>query len=77
MDDILEIAGKQFHSRLLMGSGKFRTADEMRDAYAAANGEIVTVAIRRLDLDGCHSEEAERGSGARRVTQSECELDRG
>jgi thiazole synthase len=51
VDDILEIAGKQFRSRLLMGSGKFRTADEMRDAYAAAGAEIVTVAIRRLDLD--------------------------
>src|SRR5215210_7352049 len=34
-----------------MGSGKFRTAEEMRDAYAAAEAEIVTVAIRRLDLD--------------------------
>src|SRR3982750_1126183 len=51
VDDILEIAGKQFRSRLLMGSGKFRTAEEMRDAYAAAEAEIVTVAIRRLDLD--------------------------
>jgi thiazole synthase len=51
MGDILEIAGKQFRSRLFMGSGKFRTAEEMRDAYAAADTEIVTVAIRRLDLD--------------------------
>jgi thiazole synthase len=51
MGDILEIAGKQFRSRLLMGSGKFRTAEEMRDAYAAADAEVVTVAIRRLDLD--------------------------
>ena len=51
MDDFLEIAGKRFRSRLMMGSGKFRTADEMRDAYVAAEAEIVTVAIRRLDLD--------------------------
>jgi thiazole synthase len=51
MDDILEIAGKRFQSRLMMGSGKFRTADEMRGAYEAAEAEIVTVAIRRLDLD--------------------------
>jgi thiazole synthase len=51
MDDSLEIAGKRFRSRLMMGSGKFRTADEMRDAYEAAEAEIVTVAIRRLDLD--------------------------
>jgi thiazole synthase len=51
VDDVLEIAGKRFRSRLLLGSGKFRTADEMRDAYAATGTEIVTVAIRRLDLD--------------------------
>ena len=51
MDDSLEIAGKRFQSRLIMGSGKFRTADEMRDAYQAAQAEIITVAIRRLDLD--------------------------
>ena len=51
MDDVLEIGGKKFKSRLLLGSGKFRTADEMRDAYAASGTEIVTVAIRRLDLD--------------------------
>jgi len=51
MDDVLEIAGKQFRSRLLLGSGKFRTADEMRAAYEASGAEIVTVAIRRLDLD--------------------------
>ncbi len=51
MDDMLEIAGKRFRSRLMLGSGKFRTAAEMREAYAAANAEIVTVAIRRLNLD--------------------------
>ena len=51
MDDILEIAGKQFRSRLLMGTGKWRTAEEMRAAFEAAKTEIITVAIRRLDLD--------------------------
>ncbi len=51
MNDVLTIAGKQFRSRLLLGSGKFRTADEMRAAYEAAGAEIITVAIRRLDLD--------------------------
>jgi thiazole synthase len=51
VNDVLEIAGKQFRSRLLLGSGKFRTADEMRAAYEAAETEVVTVAIRRLDLD--------------------------
>jgi thiazole synthase len=51
VDDVLEIAGKRFRSRLMLGSGKFRTADEMRASYEAAETEIVTVAIRRLDLD--------------------------
>lgn len=51
MNDVLEIAGKQFRSRLMMGTGKWRTADEMNAAFEAAEAEIVTVAIRRLDLD--------------------------
>lgn len=51
MDDVLEIAGKRFRSRLILGSGKFRTSQEMLAAYEASGTEIVTVAIRRLDLD--------------------------
>jgi thiazole synthase len=51
MADTLEIAGKTFTSRLFLGSGKFRTADEMRGAYEASGTQMVTVAIRRLDLD--------------------------
>ncbi len=51
MDDVLEIAGKRFKSRLMLGSGKYRTADEMREALEASGTEIVTVAIRRLNFD--------------------------
>lgn len=51
MDDALEIAGKRFGSRLLLGTGKYRTTEEMLAALEAAGTEIVTVAIRRLDLD--------------------------
>jgi thiazole synthase len=51
MDDVLEIAGKRFRSRLMMGTGKWRTAEEMNAAFAAGETEIITVAIRRLDLD--------------------------
>lgn len=51
MDDYLEIAGKKFRSRLLVGTGKYRTAEEMVAALDASGAEIVTVAIRRLDLD--------------------------
>jgi thiazole synthase len=51
MEDYLEIAGKRFRSRLLVGTGKYRTPEEMTAALDASGAEIVTVAIRRLDLD--------------------------
>jgi thiazole synthase len=49
-DDLLSIAGKQYRSRLLVGSGKYRSLDETRDATLAAEAEIVTVAIRRVNI---------------------------
>ncbi|HSP55231.1 MAG TPA: thiazole synthase [Dehalococcoidia bacterium] len=51
MDDPLIIAGKEFRSRLIVGTGKYRTMEEMRDAIDASGAEMVTVAIRRLPLD--------------------------
>jgi thiazole synthase len=48
----LTIGGRQFHSRLLTGTGKFASPETMRDALAAAGTEIVTVALRRADLTG-------------------------
>jgi thiazole synthase len=51
MEDVLEIAGERFRSRLLMGTGKWRSADEMNAAFESGQTEIITVAIRRLDLD--------------------------
>lgn len=50
-DDPLIIAGRAFGSRLIVGTGKYRTMEEMRDAIAASGAEMVTVAIRRLPLD--------------------------
>lgn len=50
-NDPLIIAGKEFTSRLIVGTGKYRTMDEMRDAIDASGAEMVTVAIRRLPLD--------------------------
>jgi thiazole synthase len=47
-----QIAGKEFGSRLLAGTGKFSSPDLMRDALAASGAEIVTVALRRADLSG-------------------------
>jgi thiazole synthase len=48
----LVIAGREFHSRLLIGTGKFAAPELMRDALAASGAEIVTVALRRADLSG-------------------------
>ena len=51
MDDRLTIAGKQFESRLMVGTGKYASPEECVAALDASGAEIVTVAIRRLDLD--------------------------
>ena len=51
MADPLTIAGRDFASRLLVGTGKFRAHTVMRDALLASGAEIVTVALRRVDLD--------------------------
>jgi len=48
----LVIAGRTFTSRLLLGTGKFSSNEIMRDALAASETEIVTVALRRADLSG-------------------------
>jgi thiazole synthase len=50
-DDPLVIAGKEFKSRLIVGTGRHRTMEEMRDSIDASGAEIITVAIRRLPLD--------------------------
>ena len=49
--DNLVIAGKTFRSRLIMGSGKFPSPEVMNASYEAAGTEMVTVALRRLNLD--------------------------
>lgn len=50
LDDPLRIADRAFTSRLLVGTGKFRSHQVMRDALVASEAEIVTVALRRVDL---------------------------
>ena len=50
-NDLLRIADKTFRSRLIVGTGKFRSQEEMTLAHAASGAELITVAIRRLDLD--------------------------
>src|SRR3954451_9697141 len=48
----LIIAGREFRSRLLLGTGKFSSPEIMREALAASGTELVTVALRRADLSG-------------------------
>src|SRR3954467_7218351 len=48
----LVIAGREFQSRLMVGTGKFSAPEAMRDALEASGAEIVTVALRRADLSG-------------------------
>src|SRR5215207_2177900 len=47
-----KIAGREFRSRLMIGTGKFSAPEAMREALAASATEIVTVALRRADLSG-------------------------
>ena len=48
---MLEIAGVTFRSRIMVGTGKYRTNKEMVEAIAASGAEVVTVAVRRVNLD--------------------------
>jgi thiazole synthase len=50
-DTPFAIAGRTFRSRLIVGTGKYRDHATMVAAHAAAGAEIVTVAVRRVDLD--------------------------
>ncbi len=50
LDDPLFIAGVEYNSRLLVGTGKYRDLDETREAILASGAEIVTVAIRRTNI---------------------------
>ena len=50
MNDPFVIGGKSYHSRLLIGTGKYKDFDETRRAVDASGAEIVTVAIRRTNI---------------------------
>jgi thiazole synthase len=47
----LNIAGKEFKSRLFLGTGKFGSPEEMEAAVLASQSELVTVALKRVDLN--------------------------
>ena len=51
LTDRFEIAGQVFQSRLIIGTGKYRTHEEMKAAHRSCGAEMVTVAVRRVPLD--------------------------
>tara|TARA_B100000029_G_scaffold131997_2_gene125850 strand:- start:477 stop:1247 length:771 start_codon:yes stop_codon:yes gene_type:complete len=50
MDDIFTIANKNFNSRLIVGTGKYKNFEETAKAIKASGAEIVTVAVRRVNI---------------------------
>ena len=49
----LVIAGREFNSRLFLGTGKFNNNALMAEAIKASETEMVTVAMKRIELDKC------------------------
>ena len=49
--DTLVIAGRSFGSRLFLGTGKYKDFDTMKAALEASGSEVITVAVRRVELD--------------------------
>src|SRR4051794_37635522 len=49
--DSFTLGGKTFHSRLVIGTGKYKSFAENRDCIVACGAELVTVAVRRVQLD--------------------------
>jgi thiazole synthase len=50
MNDILTIAGRAFSSRLIIGTGKYRTNEQMVEAFERSGAEMITVAVRRVNI---------------------------
>lgn len=55
-EDLLVISGRAFRSRLILGTGKYRSHEETVEAVRASGAEMVTVAVRRVDLDATKQE---------------------
>ena len=51
MTDTFKLAGREFKSRFLLGTGKFKNKADLKDSITASGAEIVTVALRRIDLE--------------------------
>jgi thiazole synthase len=62
MNDALIIAGKAFRSRLIVGTGKYRSFQEMARAHETSGADMVTVAVRRVELPGSSPSAANKQS---------------
>src|SRR5678816_4179355 len=51
VSDVLRIGNLSFQSRLIIGTGKYRSHEEMKAAHRASGAQMVTVAVRRVPLD--------------------------
>jgi len=54
-DDVWTVAGRRFHSRLIVGTGKYKDLVETAAAIEASGAEIVTVAVRRVNLSDANA----------------------
>ena len=52
--DPFVLGGRTFRSRLIIGTGKYSTPEVMKEAHRESGAEIVTVAVRRINLDPAH-----------------------
>jgi len=68
MTDTFQLAGKEFQSRLIVGTGKYRDFAETKRAVEAAGAEIVTVAVRRVNITESGKENLLDYLDARRYT---------
>jgi thiazole synthase len=59
MHDRLIIAGREFHSRLFTGTGKFGSHDLMQEALTSSGTQLVTVAMKRISLEAAGGDEAD------------------
>ena len=56
MDDVFKLGGKTYRSRLIVGTGKYKDFNETRKAIEASGAEIVTVAVRRVNITDASKE---------------------
>lgn len=66
-NDILTIGGREFTSRLFVGTGKFASNQLMLDAIVASESQMITVAMKRIDLDGVEQDDMFRHLNTDRV----------